>query len=209
MSVKLTLLRHGETKANRENLVLGTSDVGLTNLGKCQAHASALRISNLGPDAIYTSPYTRAIETAQYISRLTGLNPNPMTGLQEMDSGEMEGTDAKRMEELFPEYMARWEKDASTTRPPGGETLGEVHSRAWKSALEISRLHENKHIVIVTHMFPIQGILCNAMGLHSNQYNKISIDLGSISSVSISGTKTSVLNVNSTQHLENTYQSLK
>ena len=209
MSVKLTLLRHGETKANRENLVLGTSDVGLTNLGKCQAHASALRISNLGPDAIYTSPYTRAVETAQYISRLTGLNPNPMAGLQEMDSGEMEGTDAKRMEELFPEYVARWKKDASTTRPPGGETLGEVHSRACKSALEISRLHENKHVVIVTHMFPIQGILCNAMGLHSNQYNRISIDLGSISSVSISGTKASVQNVNSTQHLENTYQSLK
>ena len=124
MSVKVTLLRHGETKANREKVVLGTSDVGLTALGKSQAHASAVRISNLGPDAIYTSPFARALETAQYISNLTGLEPNPKDGLQEMDSGEMEGTDANRMAELFPEYMASWKKDASTTRPPGGETLG-------------------------------------------------------------------------------------
>jgi len=203
MSVKVTLLRHGETKANRENVVLGTSDVGLTALGKSQAHASAVRISNLGPDAIYTSPFARALETAQYISNLTGLEPNPKDGLQEMDSGEMEGTDANRMAELFPEYMASWKKDASTTRPPGGETLGEVHSRAWKSTLEISHQHNGEHVIIVTHMFPIQGILCNALGLHSNQYNKISISLGSLSSISISGAETSVQYMNNTQHLEN------
>lgn len=203
MSVKVTLLRHGETKANRENVVLGTSDVGLTALGKSQAHASAVRISNLSPDAIYTSPFARALETAQYISNLTGLEPNPKYGLQEMDSGEMEGTDANRMAELFPEYMASWKKDASTTRPPGGETLGEVHSRAWKSTLEISHQHDGEHVIIVTHMFPIQGILCNALGLHSNQYNKISISLGSLSSISISGAETSVQYMNNTQHLEN------
>ena len=110
MSVKVTLLRHGETKANRENIVLGTSNVGLTSVGKSQAYASALRISKLSPDAVYTSPYNRAIETAQYISKLTGLEPKPKPGLQEMDSGEMEGTDATRMTELFPEYMARWKR---------------------------------------------------------------------------------------------------
>ena len=203
MSVKVTLLRHGETKANREKVVLGTSDVGLTALGKSQAHASAVRISNLSPDAIYTSPFARALETAQYISNLTGLEPNPKYGLQEMDSGEMEGTDANRMAELFPEYMASWKKDASTTRPPGGETLGEVHLRAWKSTLEISHQHDGEHVIIVTHMFPIQGILCNALGLHSNQYNKISISLGSLSSISISVADTSVQYMNNTQHLEN------
>ena len=203
MSVKVTLLRHGETKANREKIVLGTSTVGLTTLGKSQAHASAVRISRLAPDAVYTSPFARALETAQYISDLTGLEPKPKDGLQEMDSGEMEGTDATRMTELFPEYIASWEKDASTTRPPGGETLGEVHSRAWKSTLEISNEHDGEHVVIVTHMFPIQGILCNALGLHSNQYNKISINLGSLSSISISSANTSVQYMNSTQHLEN------
>ena len=62
MPVKVTLLRHGETKANKENIVLGTSDVGLTSVGKSQAYASALRISKLSPDAVYTSPYNRAIE---------------------------------------------------------------------------------------------------------------------------------------------------
>ena len=203
MSVKVTLLRHGETKANREKVVLGTSDVGLTDLGKSQSHASAVRIYNLSPDAKYTSPFARALETAQYISNLTGLEPNPKDGLQEMDSGEMEGTDANRMAELFPEYMASWKKDASTTRPPGGETLGEVHSRAWKSTLEISHQHDGEHVIIVTHMFPIQGILCNALGLHSNQYNKISISLGSLSSISISVADTSVQYMNNTQHLEN------
>ena len=140
MSTILTLVRHGETKANKEGLVLGISDVPLTDLGKIQAEAAANKAAMFHPKAVYYSPYPRAVESANYVQILTGLSPIRVEDLREMNSGDgdMEGIKASRMEELYPEYMAQWRNDASTTRPPRGETLGEVHDRAWSCLLYTS-----------------------------------------------------------------------
>ncbi|PKB60369.1 MAG: hypothetical protein BZY65_01305, partial [SAR202 cluster bacterium Ae2-Chloro-G2] len=73
--MKILLIRHGETIANKTQLVLGTSEVPLTNLGRRQAEAVAQKISSMEilPDLLFSSPYYRAKETAGYISKITGL----------------------------------------------------------------------------------------------------------------------------------------
>ena len=45
--MKILLIRHGETIANKNQLVLGTSDVGLTDLGRRQADGAAQKISSM------------------------------------------------------------------------------------------------------------------------------------------------------------------
>ena len=133
LSTILTLIRHGETKANKEGFVLGTSDVPLTDLGKIQAEVAARRAAMFRPKAVYCSPYFRAVESANYLQILTGLSPIKIAGLREMNSGYMEGIKASRMEELYPEYMAQWRNDASTTRPPGANRTKSppVYAMAW------------------------------------------------------------------------------
>ena len=207
LSTILTLIRHGETKANKEGLVLGTSDVPLTDLGKIQSEAAARRAAMFRPKAVYCSPYFRAVESANYLQILTGLSPIRIAGLREMNSGDMEGIKASQMEELYPEYMAQWRSDATTTRPPGGETLGEVHDRAWKAFLKIAEECDNEHVIVVAHLFPIQGIICRTLGLNSNQYNRIRVDLGSLSSVQVKGKSGIVLGVNDTSHLNSGHNS--
>ena len=207
MSTILTLIRHGEIRANKEGLVLGTSDVPLTDLGKTQAEAAARRAATFCPKAVYCSPYLRAVESANYVQNHTGLKPIKVDGLREMNSGDMEGIKASRMEELYPEYMARWRNDASTTRPPRGETLGEVHDRAWRAFLKIAEENDSEHVIVVAHLFPIQGIICRTLGLHSNQYDRIKIDLGSLSSLQIKGKRGIVLGVNDVFHLDSNHNS--
>lgn len=206
LSTILTLVRHGETKANKEGLVLGTSDVPLTDSGKIQAEAAARRAATFHPKAVYCSPYFRAVESANYVQILTGLSPIGVGDLRETNSGDMDGMKASRMKELYPEYMAQWRNDASTTEPPGGETLGEVHERAWRALLKIAEEHTSEPI-IVAHLFPIQGIICRTLGLHSNQYNRIKVDLGSLSNVQIKGEKGIVLGINDTNHLNSQHNS--
>ncbi len=207
MSTILTLIRHGETKANREGLVLGTSDVPLTDLGRVQAEAAARRAATFCPKAVYCSPYLRAVESASYVQIHTGLNPVKVADLREMNSGDMEGIKVSQMEELYSDYMARWRNDASTTRPPGGETLGEVHDRAWRALLRIAEENDSEHVIVVAHLFPIQGIICRTLGLHSNQYSRIRVDLGSLSSVQIKGKRGIVLGVNDIFHLDSQHNS--
>ena len=150
------------------------------------------------PTLLFSSPYFRAKETAGYISEVTGLNPIYLDGLKEMDSGEMEGIKASEMNNKYPEYMANWRRDHSTARPPGGETLGEVHTRAWKSILEIFNEYNETFIAVVAHLFPIQGILCNVLGIHSNHFQKLEINLGSISSIEIQKDSYRLITMNET-----------
>ena len=185
--MQIILVRHGETMANKAQLVLGTSDVPLTELGRDQAKAAAQKISLMepSPTILFSSPYQRAKETAGYISNVIGLNPIFIDGLKEMNSGEMEGIKASEMDDKYTDYMKNWRRDHSTARPPGGETLEEVHSRAWKSILNIFNEYDEPVVVVVAHLFPIQGILCNVLCIKSNNFDKLVIDLGSLSSIEI------------------------
>jgi len=123
-------------------------------------------------------------------------------GLKEMDSGEMEGIKASEMNDKYPEYMAQWRRDHSTARPPGGETLGEVHTRAWKSTLEIFNNYNQDIVAIVAHLFPIQGIICNVLGIHSNDFEKLNINLGSISSIEITNDSYRLISMNETSYID-------
>ena len=196
--MQIILVRHGETMANKAQLVLGTSDVPLTELGRGQAKAAAKKISLMepSPTILFSSPYQRAKETAGYISNVIGLNPIFIDGLKEMHSGEMEGIKASEMDDKYPEYMKNWRRDHSTARPPGGETLEEVHSRAWKSILNIFNEYDEPVVVVVAHLFPIQGILCNVLGIKSNNFEKLVIDLGSLSSIEIQSHSYRLLRMN-------------
>ena len=196
--MQIILVRHGETMANKAQLVLGTSDVPLTELGRDQAKAAAQKISLMepSPTILFSSPYQRAKETAGYISNVIGLNPIFIDGLKEMNSGEMEGIKASEMDDKYPEYMKNWRRDHSTARPPGGETLEEVHSRAWKSILNIFNEYDESLVVVVAHLFPIQGILCNVLGIKSNNFEKLVIDLGSLSYIEIQSNSYRLLRMN-------------
>ena len=196
--MQIILVRHGETMANKAQLVLGTSDVPLTELGRGQAKAAAKKISLMepSPTILFSSPYQRAKETAGYISNVIGLNPIFIDGLKEMHSGEMEGIKASEMDDKYPEYMKNWRRDHSTARPPGGETLEEVHSRAWKSILDIFNEYDESLVVVVAHLFPIQGILCNVLGIKSNNFEKLVIDLGSLSYIEIQSNSYRLLRMN-------------
>ncbi|SVA63362.1 uncharacterized protein METZ01_LOCUS116216 [marine metagenome] len=184
--------------ANKAQLVLGTSDVPLTELGRGQAKAAAKKISLMepSPTILFSSPYQRAKETAGYISNVIGLNPIFIDGLKEMHSGEMEGIKASEMDDKYPEYMKNWRRDHSTARPPGGETLEEVHSRAWKSILNIFNEYDESLVVVVAHLFPIQGILCKVLGIKSNNFEKLVIDLGSLSYIEIQSNSYRLLRMN-------------
>jgi broad specificity phosphatase PhoE len=57
-------VRHAESAWNAENRLCGRTDVPLSAAGREQAARLAERFAVLRPEAIYTSPLRRAVETA-------------------------------------------------------------------------------------------------------------------------------------------------
>src|SRR3972149_4441032 len=84
-TLRLYLVRHGETDWNKEGRVQGRSDQQLSTLGLCQAEllGEALRAAPIA--AVYSSPLRRAWETAEGIARFHSLSVEPEEGLVEMD----------------------------------------------------------------------------------------------------------------------------
>ena len=86
--IRLLLGRHGETDWNRQGRWQGHADGGLNDAGRAQATALAQRIAGLDPAALYSSDLGRAWDTAAAIAAATGLTPEPVPGVREVDVGD-------------------------------------------------------------------------------------------------------------------------
>src|SRR5690606_21038559 len=100
---ELYLVRHGQTSANVNHLLVGATDIPLDPLGERQAHQVGKRFSNIPVDAVLTSPLQRARRTAEAIAHTTGHNPQVVPGLSEIDFGRMEGLTIEQVLAQFPE----------------------------------------------------------------------------------------------------------
>lgn len=75
MNNKVVLIRHGETKWNREGIFRGHSDVPLNENGLIQAKATADYLKELKLDELHCSPLSRARQTAEAICRNRNIKP--------------------------------------------------------------------------------------------------------------------------------------
>ena len=64
----LYVVRHGQTEWNLEHRCQGISDIPLTEKGIKEAEELKELVSGLGIDVVYSSPLSRAIETAKIIT---------------------------------------------------------------------------------------------------------------------------------------------
>uniref|UniRef100_T1JCK4 Fructose-2,6-bisphosphatase TIGAR n=1 Tax=Strigamia maritima TaxID=126957 RepID=T1JCK4_STRMM len=125
----LTLIRHGETKANKENVIQGQSDVPLSDAGIRQAQLLGQRLQNQKYSHVFASDLSRAKQTAQTILD-KNLCDNVLIvedlRLRERKFGDVEGKHVSELRKLAscanqinPHYT-----------PIGGETLQQVRERA-------------------------------------------------------------------------------
>lgn len=93
--MEIYFLRHGETEWNRERRIQGsTAWTDLTEEGVRLAEAAlgGMRARGLAFGRIYTSPYRRAMHTAQILGSGLGVEPMADDRLREISFGPYEGT---------------------------------------------------------------------------------------------------------------------
>lgn len=199
--MKLILVRHGETETNRLGKIQGVSQTPLNERGLEQAAAAARALESETPFSLYSSPLRRAAQTAEAVTRQTGVSAVRDDGLIEMDVGKFEGLTGRQLRERFPDVMQAWDQDAVSTVMPGGESLETVRDRAWKAVMRLADRHGAETVVAVTHNFTIQMILCIALGMPPNNFRRLRVDLGSITRLDVSRERIVQLSVNETWHL--------
>lgn len=117
---ELILIRHGETAWSRTGQHAGRTDLPLTKAGEDAACALAPRLAGREFVAVYTSPLTRAVRTAE-LAGLSGAEAD--ADLIEWNYGRYEGLTAEQIQELKPGWEL-WRDGVDA-----GEDLGHVTVR--------------------------------------------------------------------------------
>ncbi|XP_059165418.1 fructose-2,6-bisphosphatase TIGAR-like isoform X2 [Physella acuta] len=124
----VTLVRHGETLSNRDNIMQGQLDTQLSDLGQRQAQLLGLHLQDFKFTHMFTSDLTRAADTAKAIAqanRQSHCSLKTDKRLRERGFGWLEG---KPLSE-FREAMAKSKHSSHSFTPEGGETMEQVTAR--------------------------------------------------------------------------------
>lgn len=152
-------IRHGTTDSNLGGRFQGKSDIPLGSLGMEQAVCLGERFAEVPLDMVYTSPLTRARQTAEGVCTHLAIAPTLCVGLREIDGGALEGrTNAENLSD-YPQVMEALRGDPSKFCPPDGETARQVHTRMEETVHQLICANAGRRIAIVSHGFALLSYL--------------------------------------------------
>jgi broad specificity phosphatase PhoE len=167
---RLFLVRHGATTATEEDRFSGSSGAELSEQGRWQAARLGERLSQQGLTAAYSSPLSRALDTARIIGACCGFEPITREGLREIGHGHWEGLKRKEVEEQFADEYAAWEADPFTFAPDGGESGVGVLARALPVIREIATAHPGGRVLVVSHKATLRLVLSSLLAFDPRGY---------------------------------------
>jgi phosphoserine phosphatase len=173
----IILVRHGQTRWNLVEHIRGQADVPLNETGLAQAEAVSRRVARQwSPTAVYASPLSRAIRTAEVIARPFGLAVQVTSGLLDMNFGQWQGLTVDAVRARWPELGSAWYSVPHMVHVPGGETLADVRARGMATVRELCATHVDETVVLVGHNAINRVILLGVLGLGNECFWRIGQD---------------------------------
>lgn len=166
----IILVRHGETAWNREHLFRGLKDIPLNDNGREQARRTAEALQDLPVRAVYSSPLSRALETAGAIARVNGLTPVVEPSFNDLSFGSWEGRLVEEVARECPAEFKMWRETPHRWKAPGGDSLLEVKERAWSRLGELAGIHEGETLLIVSHRVVLKLLLIAALEMGDHKF---------------------------------------
>jgi len=151
MLASILLIRHGETAWNREKIFRGTYDVPLNENGRAQARHLAKALASRKIAVAYSSPLSRARETAQIALEPHGIEATIHEGLRDFNYGQWTGLQDHVVANKWPEEHTLWLTAPHQARPPDGDTLQTVFDRAFDAVKQIAQQHDGQTIALFAH----------------------------------------------------------
>ena len=175
METTVFLIRHAECQGNIEDKLSGITDFKITDNGKKQAKLLATKMKDLKISKVYTSPLSRAIDTAKIIMEECQIKKlNIVNSLREINYGVCDGMAWTEINKKYPTIKKEWKE---IHHYPIGiekqELFTELQNRMIKTIKKITNDNLGERIAIVSHGMAIYSFLCFVKKLNIEECNKL------------------------------------
>jgi probable phosphoglycerate mutase len=176
------LLRHGQTALSVEKRFSGVGEQPLTDIGRAQAAAAAVRLSTSGAVAVVSSPLKRTRETALLVAEALALEVSIDDGFRETDFGDWEGFTFREVREKWPREMDEW-LASTAVAPPFGESFDATAARVRQARDRVLSSYGGATVIVVSHVTPIKTLLRIALDAPPSALYRMHLDLACINEV--------------------------
>jgi probable phosphomutase (TIGR03848 family) len=180
---QILLVRHAVNDFVKTGKLAGwTPEVHLNDEGKAQAEALGKRLADVPINHMYASPLERTMETAEAIRQHHAeLKIVQSVEIGEVRYGDWEGMEiraltGRKMWHVVQEYPSR-------AYFPNGEAMRDVQVRSVNEIERIARAHPRDLVVVVSHADVIKMVLAHFLGMHLDNFQRISVSPASISTL--------------------------
>ena len=135
------IVRHGQTDWNLEHRIQGHMDIPLNDNGRRDAKRAKEELKDIEFDVVFSSPLSRALETAQIITDHDIIIDDRLI---ERGNGTLEGCNNRDIIDNIP-----W--NSETVIEYGVEPLSAITKRTNEFLDEIINNYPDKNILIFTH----------------------------------------------------------
>ena len=202
----LLLVRHGRSTANTAGVLAGrTPGVELDAHGTEQAKALPDRLSALPLVAAVRSPMLRCRQTLEPLAERRQLTVAVEERVSECDYGDWTGQELAKLSE--EPLMTTVQQHPSAAAFPGGESLRGMQQRAVEAVRDWNARIEAEHgsqavYVICAHGDIIKAIVADALGMHLDLFQRISVETCSVTAIRYTPLRPYVLRLGETGDLD-------
>jgi len=202
--MRLLLIRHGQSAGNAADRIQGLNDEPLTELGREQAQALAYRLrAQHCVDGLYSSPLLRALQTAEIVADVLGLDVQIEDRLKEYDPGVVTGMRWEEVQAKYPEIARRWAEDSWRVPIPGEEGADAFQRRVVAAMDEIVKAHDgDQTVAVVAHGGTLSAYLADVLELDFRKRQPWVFANASLSMVIPGGIRPRLALLNDTCHVD-------
>lgn len=176
MSLRLDLLRHGETVSGGG--FRGRLDDELTAHGWAQLRAA---VSEHAPwQRVVSSPLRRCAAFAEELAAQRQLPLSLESDLRELDFGDWDGRTAAELMDSDSAGLGHFWNDPYAFTPPGGEPLLAFEARVLAAIERLGQRHAGERLLLVTHGGVMRLLLAHARGLPRAQLLQVEVGHGGL-----------------------------
>ena len=171
--MKLTLIRHTSLQIE-PGICYGQSDIDVAVSFADELARTQAKISDIGFDAVYSSPLQRCVKLAEALNLGEVEHDNR---LKELHFGDWE---MHAWDKIPRDIFDVWAQDYASLAPPNGETFGQLQQRGLSFLDEMLSKHANEHIAVISHGGMIRALLAHVLNMELKGLFRFTIDYGSM-----------------------------